>query len=779
MTPKSGPPSELLEPLQTFLQSFTQELTEQQFVPAFREELRRVIAAIDNLQQSEESLQQIARGVERLREVFAPAGTRLLEGVKDFENIMRSNAADLRDRSGQVLKDLLSTHDQLEAALRNEAGLLQEQTSASREALTRTIADVEGRLFTLTATIETICRKMETGTAELMVAAPKRSGKFAAAPSAAVASGSVTVHIPDDVRELLVRTEATLNVELERHRKEFLSAIHQSTQHQEERLARVDHSVERVVSSVGPRVQEEMDQALLRLEERLQSRFLTGLPAVPLTGQPEKGGSKTPHVTPEMTSGIFAVAENRLLGEFAALRKALRNDQEAAAKFSQDLAHDIEETSRKQAARVTEETKNLNESILNLHRLAESVANDERQSREQLTAIQSALQSSSTQGSRETLELLRSQSELLTRKVDEDRHLLAQLSASISRAEQASTTATERAHAESRTLREKIDASLKELAERMQRDVVAETDRVQDTLRQLAQAWQSELSVLREDISQLTKEAGTTLTANLRQLQSQIEDKTRNDQNAHRELKEAIRANYDESVVRLSEIVEGGYDKFIKQIATIPQALERHASLVQSLHQSDQLALQSIGSDTKNIVGLATQKFDVLVTDSSAIKKFFPLLDRKVEKHTAELDAIRKSQAKHDKELGDLKTALVHTVQKNDAQGRELKDEIRGFQRDTSNHFQGTVQSLADVRSDLKALLQEDLPAFRREFATLLSTKFDMMEATTRDRQDALRSEIDQRLDSDQKYYNRIFILLGLLTVLGIAVQISAYVLTH
>src|SRR5512142_1796840 len=132
MTPKSGPPSELLEPLQAFLQTFTQELTEQQFVPAFREELRRLVAAIENLQQSEESLQQIARGVDRLREVFAPAGTRMLENVKDLESLMRTNANDLRDRSSQVIKDLLSTHDQLEAALRNEAGLIQEQTSASR-----------------------------------------------------------------------------------------------------------------------------------------------------------------------------------------------------------------------------------------------------------------------------------------------------------------------------------------------------------------------------------------------------------------------------------------------------------------------------------------------------------------------------------------------------------------------------------------------------------------------------------------------------------------------
>ncbi len=75
---------ELIQPLQSFLETFTQELTEQKFVPAFRDELKRFLSTIENLQKSEASLQQIAVGVDRLREVFAPAGTKLLEGAKDL-----------------------------------------------------------------------------------------------------------------------------------------------------------------------------------------------------------------------------------------------------------------------------------------------------------------------------------------------------------------------------------------------------------------------------------------------------------------------------------------------------------------------------------------------------------------------------------------------------------------------------------------------------------------------------------------------------------------------
>jgi len=83
------------------------------------------------------------------------------------------------------------------------------------------------------------------------------------------------------------------------------------------------------------------------------------------------------------------------------------------------------------------------------------------------------------------------------------------------------------------------------------------------------------------------------------------------------------------------------------------------------------------------------------------------------------------------------------------------------------------------VRSELKALQQEDLPAFRREFATLLTTKFDMMEVTVRERQEALRTEIFYRMDGEKRTNTRVYFLLGLLALLATAVQIGTHVLNH
>lgn len=838
MTPKPGPLHELVEPLQSFLQSFTQELTEQQFIPAFRDELRRLVSTIDNLQHSEESLQQIARGVDRLREVFAPAGTRLLEGVKDLETVMRSNANDLRDRSSQVMKDLLATHDQLEAALRNEAGVLQEQTSASRESLSRTVADVEGRLQSLTTTIESLCRKMETEAAELVTA---RAVESPASPQASVQQVPMTVTLPEELQDLLRRTEATVQTELQRQRAELLSALKQNSSQSDERVQQLDRLVEQALSSVGPRVHEEMDQALEQLREQLQS-FVPALP--PTVETPNStAASGVAQISHDEISGTLAASEKRVLNELSTLRKTLKSEQVAAEKAIKDLAKEYEEAARRQIADVNENSRQLAESLAALHNFAEAMQHDEQATCEQMTMLRAAMDAVTTshreqdqrhiQETQEAAELLRAQSQQLAQRADEERQILTQLAAAMGRAEQAATTGTERAHSESRMLREKIDTALKDLAERMQRDTATETGRVQDTLRQLAQAWQGELSSLREDISRISAESSETLADKLSKIQAQVTDAQRAEQTSSRDLhtelgrvattlddkvgnlqtatesfteemqthvkavanevakqrasqeqalavlKEAIRANYDENAARLREVVEGGYDTFAKQVATIPQSLERYTHLIQSLHQGDQLALQAISSDTKNIIGLATEKFELLVADGTAMKKFFPLLDRKLEKHSQEIEAVRKAQSKQDKELAELRQGVGHAQDSTEKHVQQLKKDVQGLQQHTETRFTTTQAALSQTQTSLDALKEQDLPAFRREFATLLSTKFDLMETSVRDRQEAMRGELLQRLERDRRRNSRVYLLLGLLATLAVAVQVSLYFLNH
>ncbi len=839
MTPKTGPLHELVEPLQSFLQSFTQELTEQQFIPAFRDELRRLVSTIDNLQHSEETLQQIARGVDRLREVFAPAGTRLLEGVKDLETVMRSNANDLRDRSGQVMKDLLATHDQLEAALRSEAGVLQEQTSASREALSRTVADVEGRLQSLTTTLESLCRRMETDAAELVTA--PRAVESPAPPQANVQQVPVTVTLPEELQDLLRRTEATVQTELQRQRAELLSALKQNSAQSDERVQQLDRLVEQALSSVGPRVHEEMDQALEQLREQLQS-FVPAIPPAVETPNSTAAPGVTP-ISHDEISGSLAASEKRVLNELSTLRKTLKSEQLAAEKAIKDLAKEYEEAARRQIAEVNENSRQLAESLAALHNFAEAMRHDEQATREQMTALRAAMDAVTTshreqdqrhiQETQEAAELLRAQSQQLAQRADEERQILTQLAAAMGRAEQAATSGTERAHSESRMLREKIDTALKDLAERMQRDTATETGRVQDTLRQLAQAWQGELSSLRDDISRISAESSETLADQLLKIQAQVTDAQRAEQTSGRDLhaelgrvattlddkvgnlqtatesfteemqthvkavanevakqrasqeqalavlKEAIRANYDENAARLREVIESGYDTFAKQVATIPQALERYTHLIQSLHQGDQLALQAISSDTKNILGLTTEKFELLMADGTAMKKFFPLLDRKLEKHSQEIEAVRKAQSKQDKELAELRQGVGHGQDSTEKQGQQLKKDIQGLQHDSETRFTTTQNALSQAQTSLDALKEQDLPAFRREFATLLSTKFDLMETSVRDRQEAMRGEILQRLEHDRRWSSRVYLLLGLLATLAVAVEVSLYFLNQ
>ena len=168
MTPaKPTPGAELVEPLRQFLESFTQDLTEQQFIPAFREELGKLAEGLDNIQQSGETLQQIAKGVDRLRDVFAPAGTRMLEGVKEIETQMRAGGDQMRAKAEEVLLHLASTHRELDQALRNEAGLLSEQNSSSRETLARISNEIDEKLRSFSAELDGRGRKAEQEVTQL------------------------------------------------------------------------------------------------------------------------------------------------------------------------------------------------------------------------------------------------------------------------------------------------------------------------------------------------------------------------------------------------------------------------------------------------------------------------------------------------------------------------------------------------------------------------------------------------------------------------------------
>ncbi|RPH95877.1 hypothetical protein EHM69_02985 [candidate division KSB1 bacterium] len=822
--------SELIEPLQSFLESFTQELTEQKFVPAFRDELKRLLASLENLQQSEDTLQQIARGVDRLREVFAPAGTRLLESVKDLETVMRGHTDQLKERAEDVLKDLLQTHEQLETAMRSEAGLLQEQTSASREALSRTIAEIEGRLTSLTSHVDGLAKRVENERIALCAAAPEAMSG-GAAPASAALPATVRMELPDDLRNLISHSEESVTRELERYHEEITGWLKQGRTDESERLSKLDHRITEALSSVGPRVQEELENAVSRLRDQMQTLILAEVETRTVRGEGAAGGTTA---SSGDTAAAITASETRILREIGTLQKAQKSDN--AERILRELVQGLEEATQKYAERATADSQSVRDSLTSLQRIFSQVRDAEQQNREQLAVVTNGVDTI-VKGQREhhhvveeqlraTQVRLDSQVRTFEQKAEEDRQMFGQLAAAMTRAEQAATSATDLAMTDSRAQRERIEIALKDLRERIERGLSTDSERTYETLRQIAEAWTEALEALREFVSKtitgrtdsiVTRlegietrlaEAGQTGGSVQRELQNEIKrtgsvfderiQTLKTDSDAFVQaiethvkavssevaalrakqdqslavLKEAIRANYDENAVRLKEVIESAYDSYAKQTAAVPQALDRVVHLVQSLNQGDQIALQTVVSDTKNILSLSNEKFELLVSDNNAIKKFFPLLDRRLEKQQAELEMARKAQVRQDKELSNVQAALTQNRDWQDEQMREIRSDLSGLQTQTGERFENTQDDLSQLKADVSALHNEHLPSFRRELSTLLTSKFEFIENTLHERQETLRKEMEERQDADRAVSKKNFMILAALIAVSILVQV-------
>jgi hypothetical protein len=79
---------------------------------------------------------------------------------------------------------------------------------------------------------------------------------------------------------------------------------------------------------------------------------------------------------------------------------------------------------------------------------------------------------------------------------------------------------------------------------------------------------------------------------------------------------------------------------------------------------------------------------------------------------------------------------------------------------------------LARLRAELAALQEDYLPAFRRELATLLASKFEFIEGTLHERQEGLRKGLADREDQEHVTTKKSFLLVAGLVGLSIAAQI-------
>jgi hypothetical protein len=823
---------ELIEPLQSFLETFTQELTEQKFVPAFRDELKRLLGALENLQQSEESLQQIARGVERLREAFAPAGSRLIESVRDIEGVLHGHADQFKDQAESVLKDLLQTHEQLEGALRSEADLLKDQTSAGREALTRATADIEQRLTVLTGHMDSITRRLESEKAawEDMTSAVTREAAVQPAPAA------LPPEWPEEVRSLLVRSEQTLREELTRYQEEVADLLSRGRGDDTERLTKLEHKLGEAVASLGPRVQEELDQAVGRLRDQIQALILAEIETRamrPAEGQAAEAASAD-------LSAALTASETRILREISTLQKGARSEA-ASDRILKELATGMEAAAEGYAERLAAESQKIRDSLTVLQRMIAPMREGEQQNREQLTLLggnlDTLVKSQREQSHqldeqfRAALGRLDAQSRSFEQRAEEERQHYQQLSAAFARVEQATTSATELTMADSRAQRDRIEAGIRDLRDRLERGLTTDGERTSEMLRQIAESWTEALEALRDFVSKTVGGRTDSILARLEGLEARLSETGQASGVVQRELqteikragalfdervqalksetdsfisaiethvkavsgevaglrskqeqslavlKEAIHANYDEGATRLREVVESVYDQYVKQTTSVPQALERVAQLVQSISHGDQLTMQTIASDTKNVLNMSTEKFELLLGDSTAMKKFFPLLNQRLEKQSAELELTRKGQVQQDKELAALQQTLAENREAQESQTTVIREKLGAFRSDTDERFASVQENLSRLETDLSAVQDEHFPAFRRELSNLLTSRFEFIEKTLHERREAERKELAERDERAQAAGKKSWRMVVGLVALTLLTQILFYLM--
>jgi len=819
---------ELIEPLQSFLETFTQELTEQKFVPAFRDELKRLLGALENLQQSEDSLQQIARGVEHLREAFAPAGSRLIESVKDIEAVLHGHADQIKEQAEAVLRDLLQTHEHLEGSLRSEAGLLKDQTAAGREALTRATADIEQRLTVLTSHMDAITRRLEN---EKLTLEGAPVGAAVAGTAHAASAAVLPAEWPEELRSLMSRSEQAVREELTRHQEEIAELLGRGRSDDAEKFSKLDHRLSEAVASLGPHVQEELDQAVTRLRDQIQALILAEIETRVL---PPADGS-TAEAAPAEFNAALTASETRILREISTLQKSSRGEA-ASDRILKELAAGMESAGEKYAERLVAETQKIRDSLTALQRMISPLRETDQQNREQITLMTGNLDAL-VKGQREqghlfdeqfraALSRLDSQSRSLEQQAEEERLLFQQLSTAFTRVEQAATSATELALADSRAQRDRIEAGVKDLRERLERGLTTDSERTSEMLRQIAESWTEALETLRDFVSKTVAGRTDSILARLEGIEARLSESGQSSGNVQRELqseikragavfdervqalksdtdafvsaiethikavsgevaglrskqdqslavlKEAIRANYDENAARLKEVVESVYDQYVKQTTSVPQSLERVAQLVQSISQGDQLTMQTIASDTKNVLSLSSEKFELLLNDNAGMKKFFPLLNQRLEKQSAEMELTRKAQVRQDKELTAVQQSLAQNREGQDTQMRELRGEVSTFQSRADERFEALQGDLTRLRAELAAVQEDHLPAFRRELASLLTSKFEFIENTLHERQEGLREGLADREDRERAATKKSVLLVAGLIGLSIAAQI-------
>ncbi len=840
MTPaKPTPGAELVEPLRQFLENFTQELTEQQFIPAFRGELGKLAEGLDNIQQSGETLQQIARGVDRLRDVFAPAGTRMLEGVKEIETQMRSGGEQMRIRAEEVLEQLSQSHRELEQALRTEAGLLNDQSSVSREALTRISNDIDDQLKTFSSKLDALCRKAEHEITQLGQLTTRAAEHQAFAPQSHAEAAPQQVMVApnlDELTELITRTESTVAEELARHSSELREFLSSNTRDHGERLSKIDKTIDEALRMVAPKVQAELDSALSRLRDQMDAMVRVEREVT----QKEQNESHSAPAVVDSSAFVSALGaiENRVLREFDEIRKSGVNELAEIQKGLADIALDLSDVTEKQTERVEREQQNVKELLLKIERMSKertasltTLSKQNFEYKQHFDSLHTHLTNVSGQVAQQiesSAEQMSSQAELMNSLNESEEARFAQLKTLLSRTEEQAGKLLEQQSNEQRATREKIEAGLNDLRGRWDSRFEQIAQKSEELTGKMSGEFHEHLGSLKHEIESQLHLMGEAVRADLLRFDTQMRETNKQQESVSRDLtgevsraanlideklsgfetkheenerftraieghvkvvatevtslrskqqeslevlKEAVRANYDDNAARLKDVIDNAYDRFLEAIHAIPQSLERYSKFIETMNQSNQLALQGIAGDTENVLTVVSE----IKSDAEAQKKFYPLLNKALDKHGQMLDAVRKSQTDHDKNFSQTSKAVQESRDELTRFMIDLKGEIRRVEGVEQTKLTELNQMHITTYAELEKLQKNDLPAFRREVIQLVQSKFEFIENTQAERQSALRAELQTKLEQQEKLAKKNVTLVAALIALGVFVQFALH----
>ena len=807
---------ELLEPLRTFLESLTDDLTQEKFLPAFREEIAEVRQSFESLSQSQETLEQISRGVDRLRDIFAPAGTRLLSGVKDFEQLLSQNVEQLHDHAGDILEGLRKTHVELESSLRAEAETVQESTAASREALQETTENVEQQLATLRNVVHVEPEGEPQGSEERNAA----------------------------LQEFLEAARRNFDEKSEGLHTVLQEGLASLAENNDERLGRLSEVLREVARSIGPKVREEIEAALEPLSTSLKA-------ANP--DEKKKGGAKGRSAASQEPAETSADAKSLV----TKLTEFQRRNREGLTELQHVLKTAVEQLSDETAAHEKKSRESLSgivsslsglekriESIRKtgekptavLQSLTEVVLEQKKDSaagqadffgkikqqignvQETITDVTGQIQSENTANAErievvlqetqgtfsENLETERAEIEKLLQhfshewekklggKLDDITEKIARLPEEFhGHLEEVSTNLTGQGQAQQERA-EALDISIGELS--------ASLDELRRFSSEWKEKWSGKIGEMNGEIERLHEEFRNRfeeLSSNHVELCSEEQERA---QELHQELKnlsgslekihaaqksgpgtlkDAIDHSYKETQERLQKVIDGGYDKFLKQISTVPQALERYASLLQSLHQGDKLALDAISSDCRNILKVAKDEFLELENKHDALKKIFPLLERKLERQAGSIGDIQQNTETLDDTLQTVKKGLHETQSSLTDLLRDQKEQTVEVVDRVAKNLSDVASSLEELHSKIERLRDNTLTVIQQELTDFVTSKFEFMEKALVDHHTAIKTEyaaqFERYIHKDRRGRLWLFVLVGF----GIALQLLIHFTTN